>query len=279
MIYSHERKTDERDARMLARLGRFDPELLYPIRHRGRQAQADLAVLKARDHLVKARSQLINHVRGAVKAVGERIPSCSAESFHKKAGQTVPDDLKPALHPLVEAIEDLTDRIKRYDMMIERYCKERYPETERLRGIQGVGPLTSLGFVLTLEDPKRFARSRSVPVYLGLLPRVDQSGDHNPPLRITKAGDKFMRRLLIISAQYILGPFADESALRHWGMKMAARGGKSAKKRAVVAVARKLSVVLHRLWETGDTYTPFPHHRQKTRRMRIAKDKKLRLGA
>jgi transposase len=245
MIYSHERKTDERDARMLARLGRFDPELLYPIRHRGRQAQADLAVLKARDHLVKARSQLINHVRGAVKAVGERIPSCSAESFHKKAGQTVPDDLKPALHPLVEAIEDLTDRIKRYDMMIERY----------------------------------FARSRSVPVYLGLLPRVDQSGDHNPPLRITKAGDKFMRRLLIISAQYILGPFADESALRHWGMKMAARGGKSAKKRAVVAVARKLSVVLHRLWETGDTYTPFPHHRQKTRRMRIAKDKKLRLGA
>jgi transposase len=267
MIYAHERKTDERDALMLARLGRFDPQLLYPIHHRGRHAQADLAVLKARDHLVKARSQLINHVRGAVKAVGERIPSCSAATFHKRAGQMAPEDLKPALRLLLETIEDLTDRIKRYDAMIEDYCKERYPETERLREIQGVGPVTSLGFVLTLEDPKRFVKSRSVPVYLGLLPRIDQSGESNPQLRITKAGDKFIRRLLITSAHYILGPFGEESALRNWGMKIATHGGKNAKKRAVVAVARKLSVILHRLWVTGDTYTPFPNYEEKNVRL------------
>ena len=131
-----------------------------------------------------------------------------------------------------------------------------YPETELLRQVEGIGPLTALTFVLTLEDPSRFAKSRSVGAYLGLVPATDQSGDRDPQKRISKEGDEMMRRLLVGSAHYILGPLGSDSDLRRHGEKIASRGGKNSKKRAVVAVARKLSVLLHRLWVTGEVYEP-----------------------
>lgn len=162
----------------------------------------------------------------------------------------------PGLETLLAMIEQLTREIRQMDREIEALCAERYPETRLLRQVQGVGPITALGFVLVLEDPHRFARSRSVGSYLGLRPRQRDSGEQRPQLRITKAGDALLRRLLVTAAHYILGPFGPDTALRRHGLRIAQRGGSAAKKRAIVAVARKLAVLLHRLWVSGEVYQP-----------------------
>jgi transposase len=258
-IYHNPRKGDRADAETLARLARLDPELLSPIHHRSPQAQADLAVLRSRDALVRSRTLLINHARSIVKSSGARLPSCSADSFAHKVAPDIPETLHPALLPILDTIASLTQQIKSYDQTNEELCIERYPETRLLRAISGVGTLTSLAFILTLENPDRYRMSREVGPALGLVPRRDQSGDHDPQLRITKTGDAYLRRLLVGSAQYILGPFGPDCDLRRWGLKLAERGGKNAKKRAVVGVARKLAIVLHHLWKTGEVYDPFYH--------------------
>jgi transposase len=256
LIAQSDSKNDRADAETLARLGRLDPALLKPIRHRGVEAQLDLALIRARDALVQARTQLVNHVRGAVKSVGGRLPKCSTASFPAQVQEAIPEGLRPALGPVLGVIAAVTTELRRYDQLIEGLATTRYPETATLRQVPGVGALTSLSYVLTLEDPTRFATSRAVGSYLGLRPRQHDSGASAPQLRITKTGDAHLRRLLVGSAHYILGPFGPDSDLRRWGLTLAARGGKNAKKRAVVAVARKLAVLLHRLWITGAPYAP-----------------------
>jgi transposase len=256
LIAQGERKTDRADAETLARLGRIDPALLAPVRHRGAQAQADLAVLRGRDALVRARSLLINHVRGAVKALGGRLPGCSAEAFHHRAPQQLPAALRPALLPLVEQVGALSTQIRDADRALEALCA-RYPETALLRQVRGVGPVTALAFVLTLEDPQRFRESRDVGPYLGLTPRQRQSGARSPQLRISKAGDAYLRRLLVGCARYVLGPFGEDCDLRRWGLRRAPAGASRAlRNRTAIGVARRLAVVLHRLWVTGEVYEP-----------------------
>ena len=254
MIWQSRQKSDTRDAVMLARIARMDPALLCPIRHRGEQVQMDLEIIRARDLLVRERSRMISHVRGVVKSMGERLAASSAESFGRKA--KIPEALKEAMKPMLEMIRELTDKIRGYDLMIKEAAVNKYPETERLSQIGGVGPLTALAYVLTLEEPERFAKSRMAGAYLGLVPRLDQSGQIDKQLRITKHGDGYLRRLLVGSAHYILGPFGPDCDLRTFGLKLMQRGGKNAKKRAVVAVARKLAVLLHALWRSGQQYEP-----------------------
>src|SRR5215204_566357 len=208
LIYGDKRKTDELDAQKLARLARADPELLYPIEHRGEDSQAHLALIHSREALVRSRTQLINHVRGTVKSFGARLPKCSAQSFHKKVTESLPAQLKETLQPVVATIASLTEKIRDYDRRIKELTEERYPETELLQQVQGIGALTSLTFVLTLEDPQRFRQSRSVGAYLGLVPGNDQSGDNDPQRRISGEGDEMLRRLLVSSAHHVLGPFA-----------------------------------------------------------------------
>src|SRR5215216_1677684 len=256
LIYGSGRKSDKLDAQKLARLARLDPELLYPIEHRGEDSQAHLALIHSREALVRSRTQLINHVRGTVKSFGARLPKCSAQSFHKKVTESLPAQLKETLQPVVATVASLTEKIRDYDRRIKELTEERYPETELLQQVQGIGALTSLTFVLTLEDPQRFRQSRSVGAYLGLVPDNDQSGDNDPQRRISDEGDEMLRRLLVSSAHHVLGPFAPDSDLKRHGEKIAQRGGKNAKKRAVVAVARKLAVLLHHLWSSGEVYEP-----------------------
>jgi transposase len=257
LIYGKGRKTDKLDAESLARLARVDPKLLYPLKHRGEDCQAHLAMIRSREALVGSRTQLIHHVRGAVKSFGHRLPRCSARSFHKKTiAEDLPKELVSALGPLLETIGELTERIREYERKLEEIATEHYPEAKILRQVEGIGTLTALTFVLVLEDPHRFLKSRAVGAYLGLVPGEDQSGESDPQQRISKEGDKMLRRLMVGSAHYILGPFAHDSDLRRHGLKIAERGGKNAKKRAVVAVARKLSVLLHHLWITGELYEP-----------------------
>jgi transposase len=219
-------------------------------------SQAHMALIRSRQALVGCRTQLVNHVRGAVKSFGARLPKCPARSFHKRAQEHIPEALWPALGPILEQIGSLTERIRDYERQLEAISLEHYPETDLLRQVEGIGPLTALTFVLTLEDPHRFERSRSVGAYLGLVPAMDRSGERDPQRRISKEGDEMMRKLLVGSAHYILGPFGSDSDLRRHGEKIASRGGKNSKKRAAVAVARKLSVLLHRLWVSGEVYDP-----------------------
>jgi transposase len=256
LIYANKRKTDEIDAENLARLARVDRKLLYPLRHRGQESQAHMAIIRSRQALVDCRTQLVNHVRGAVKSFGARLPKCPARSFHNRAPEHIPEALLSALGPILEQIGSLTERIRQYDRELQIVAKERYPETDLLRQVEGVGPLTALTFVLTLEDPHRFEKSRCVGAYLGLVPARNQSGDRDPQKRISKEGDEMLRKLLVSCAHYVLGPFGSDSDLRRHGEKIASRGGKNVKKRAVVAVARKLAVLLHSLWISGELYEP-----------------------
>jgi transposase len=256
LIYSNKRKTDEVDAENLARLARLDPKLLYPLKHRGEESQAHMAIIRSRQALVDCRTQLVNHVRGAVKSFGARLPKCPARSFHKRATEHIPEALWPALGPVLETIGSLTERIRDYERKLEAVSEEHYPETKLLRQVEGIGTLTALTFVLTLGDPHRFERSRSVGAYLGLVPASDRSGERDPQKRISKEGDEMLRKLLVSGAHYVLGPFGSDSDLRRHGAKIAARGGKNSKKRAVVAVARKLAVLLHSLWISGEVYEP-----------------------
>ena len=263
VIWDSTDKSDARDTRILGMVCRVEPRLLHPLHHRSSQAQADLATIKSRDILVRSRVKLINHVRGLVKANGDRLPKCSATSFANRCSPLISNELCSALAPLFEIITQLNQQIKELEREIERLSTEMYPETKYLRQVPGVGPITALSYVLYIEDPARFTKSRQVGPFLGLTPRRDQSGDVDKQLSITKAGNKYLRHLLVGCAQYIMGPFAPESSLRLHGLAIAARGGKNAKKRAAVAVARKLAVLLHRLWITGKEYQPFYNIRNK----------------
>jgi transposase len=198
------------------------------------------------------------------------LPKCPARSFHKNAAEHIPEALWPALGPILEQIGSLTEHIRDYERQLERISKERYPETDLLRQVEGVGTLTALTFVLTLEDPYRFAKSRSVGAYLGLVPATDQSGERDPQKRISKEGDQMLRKLLVGSAHYILGPFGSDSDLRRHGEKIASRGGKNAKKRAAVAVARKLAVLIHCLWVTAEVYDPLYNTHRRTKQEEAA---------
>lgn len=255
LIWSRTNKTDRSDAQLLARLGRADVTLLAPVHHRSRAAQRDLAVLKARDILVRNRTQLVNFVRGSMKPFGVRAPKCDPSALPKRVMEALPAELAPALKSIVDAIADLNTHIALLDEQIDQ-LRKAHPESARLAQVPGVGPITSLAYVLTVEDPERFRKSRAAGAFLGLVPAKDQSGAHDPQKRVTRAGDPFLRRLLVQCAHSILGWRGTASDLRTWGLGVANGGGKDPKKRAVVAVARKLAVLLHRLWISGETYQP-----------------------
>ena len=266
-IAKSNKKNDRTDAETLARVARLDPKLLSPIQHRGPETQANRALLRIRAGLVGVRTKLINEARGVVKAFGTRLPACSTASFHQKVVDAIPKELRTALAPLLEVVAHLTDQIRNHDKEIEQLAEQRYPETSKMRKVLGVGSTTSLAFTLCIEDPSRFKRSRDVGPFLGLVPKQFDSGKSSPQLRITKAGDQQVRMLLVQCAHYILGHRGEECDLRRFGEAIAARGGKNAKKRAVVAVARKLAVLLHRLWVSDTPYDPnFKLNRQLSRK-------------
>ena len=264
-IWGSNNKTDRHDAAKLARLARSDRKLLKPIQHRDHQSRLDLLLLKARDGLVKSRANLTNQVRGLVKSFGEKVPDCSVEAFPKVARAGLSRALKSKLGGLISAQEHLSRQIKAYDKKIAKLSSsKKYAEpTQKIRQIKGVGPITALAFVLTLGDPRRFAKSRDVGPYFGLVPKHDKSGQSDKQLSITKAGSSGMRRLLVTSANYVMGPFGEDCELRRHGERIAARGGKITRRKAKIAVARKLAVVMHQLLVSDAPYNPFHNTRGK----------------
>jgi transposase len=248
------KKRDEVDAELLARIGRVDPSLLSPVRVRRGQTRRDQVTIRSRAELVSARTMLANHVRSLAKVQGELLPRCTTASLPKRARALLSEEMRELLEPVLVALEQVTLQIRVLDQRIEGDLAQRYPDVEVLRSIPGVGPLTALTFVLQLDDPKRFPKSRQVAAFLGLCPGRRQTGTSDPQQRITKMGDRYLRSLLVQCAHRLIGPFGQDCDLRRWGLKLASRGGKAAKRRAIVAVARRLAVLMHRLWTTGETY-------------------------
>ena len=259
-IYESDDKSDRVDAQMIARIARLDPGLFYPVQIRSEERHEVLSVIRSRRVLVETRTKLVNHVRGVCKSFGVRLPKCDAGCFHRSVSGLIPDNLRPSLDPVMSQLGGLEVSIKECDRLIAAKSLE-VEGVKTIASIKGVGDLTALTFVMTLGDSGRFVKSREVGSYLGLRPRRDQSGEVDRQLRVTRAGDVYLRSLLIGCANYILGPLAPDSALRRWGLSIADRGGKNAKKRALVAVARKLSVIMHHLWVTGQIYRPFPERK------------------
>ena len=256
LIGESRRKDDRLDAQTLARLARIDPQLLCPVKHRSARAQADLTVIRARAGLVRARTALVNTARGLAKSYGERLCGCNVRNMNPEKAQGLSPELRKALEPLLTAAQSLNEQIAEYNQRIEQLAQENYPQVALLKQVKGVGTLIKLTFLLTLEDAHRFRKSRDVGCYLGLQPGRRNSGQSEPQMHISKEGDPYLRTLLVQGAQHILGPFGPDCDLRRWGLKLAERGGRSGKKRAIIAVARTLAVLLHHLWVSGEVYEP-----------------------
>ena len=265
LIGESRRKDDRIDARTLARLARIDPQLRSPVQHRSAQAQIHLTVIRARAELVSARTALVNSARGLVKSYGERLRKCGTQQVGWELATGLSPELREALEPLLKEVESLNEHIQDYDRRIVAMAKETYPEVELLKQVKGVGDVIALTYILTIEDPHRFRKSRDVGCFLGLRPGRRNSGQSEPQMHISKEGDRYLRTLIVQGAHYILGPFGEDSDLRRWGQKLAERGGKNAKRRAVVAVARKLAVLLDRLWVSGEVYEPLRNSQKMVR--------------
>jgi transposase len=254
-ITASDNKNDRNDARKLARLARADRTLLQPVEHRTAEQQAELAVIRARDALVRSRALLVNTARSLAKGFGLRLPASITKTFGARALAGLAENLRTAMTGLLEQIDALGVKIGDYDQRVAEVAA-RHPEVERLASVPGVGTLTAAAFMLTLGRRERFAHSRDVGSFLGLRPQQRQSGERDPQLGISKSGDKYLRKLLVQCAHHILGHWGKDSALRQWGLSKS--GGSASKKRAVIAVARKLAVLLHRMWTTGENFKPFP---------------------
>ena len=277
LISQSKRKNDRVDAEKLARLGRADPQLLSPIQHRSEQTQLDLLVIRSRDQLVESRTALVNSVRGLVKPLGERLPACDADYVTTELLADLPESLRPGLRPMLQAIEAITAQIHALNFKIHEIA-QRYPEIQLITPIDGVGELTALTFLLTIEDVTRFNKSREVGAYLGLVPGQSQSGDSDPQQHITKQGDPLVRKLLVQCAHCIMRHNAADSDLRRWGMKKLEeqnaqpnsgsknrKGKGKGKKRILVAIARRLAVLMHHLLATGEVYDPLYQAKQQLR--------------
>jgi len=255
LITQSVRKNDRIDARKLAQLARVDPKLLAPIRHRGEIAQGDLAVIRARGELVEVRTGLINCARGLAKPMGERLKPCDADQVIEGLAEGLSGAVQTAIGPLLKSVEAISEQLAVYDQRIEAIA-QRYPEVALLTQVYGVGTLIALTFLLTIEDAGRFAHSRDVGCFLGLQPRQRESGNSQPELGISKTGDRLLRSYLVQAAHCILRKGAPDSDLRAWGVAKLGPAGKNAKRRVIVAMARKLAVLLHRLWAAGEVYDP-----------------------
>ena len=253
LISENNQKSDRVDAAAIVGVGMYERGLAAP----GVSAEPGNALRSAGGAVRgkrwwRQRTGLINHVRGTVKSFGCRIRKCGAEKLRGGGAGRDPGGVAASVSGVLETLEEIDEQIYRYDCQIEHLCRRNIRRREWLLQVNGVGPVTALTYVLTIEDTDRFERSRDVGAYLGLVPKRRQSGQRDPQLGISKAGDEILRKLLVNCAHHMLGPREQDSDLRRWGLELvriaARRKAKGARKLAAAAVARKLAVLLHRLW-------------------------------
>ena len=262
-IWMNKNKSDREDAEMLARLARNDINLFAPISHIPPQQRADLAVVKARDAVTRSRTLLTNTVRGLLRSFGVSTKGVTSDNFTTEASKIVPKELRPAMTGILKEIRSMQLSLKAYDKL-----NKKYPATAIVGQPNGAGELTSLAYVLMVVDPRRFGNGNRVARFFGITPKRDQSGEVDKQLGITKEGSGLMRRLLVQAANHIMGRGPD-CDLRRFGERIAARGGKIAKRKAKVAVARKLAKLMYKLWLTGETYDPdYKAHCREAKKMK-----------
>ena len=240
-------KSDPHDAEGLAQMARTG--WFKQVRIKDEATHMDRARLKIREQLIGARQAIANQLRGLLKLFGLRLgqvttPARRAERLRLLFAQK--PELQPILTPLIESLEALEVQIARTTKQLAAQAAAD-PVTARLMTAPGVGPITALIFKASIEDPERFARGEDAGAFAGLAPRRNQSGERDYKGRISKAGDPMLRRALYEAANVLLGRVKRSCALRDWGLKLAETKGT---KRARVAVARKLAVLLHRLWRS-----------------------------
>jgi transposase len=216
-----------------------------------------MRLVKCREALVRSRTAIVNQIRGFCKAEGVRLCKCSPEAFNK-VRKDLPEEVADVAHHLFDMLKALNAKIKRYDgILTKAMMRLRKEDAELVMQVPGVGPVTAAVFLAAVGDAKDFGKPRVAGPFLGLAPRQDQSGGTDKQLRISKEGDAMARKLLVIAANYIMGPFAKDCDLRRHGMRIAERGGKNARKRAKVAVARRLAVTLLAILQKRTPYRPF----------------------
>jgi transposase len=243
-------KNDRVDAETLARLVRMDPALLCPIHHRGEETQRLRGMLRVRRSLVNSRTACLNTARGLLRSFGYRVPGQRPERLARALTPgKIPEAMCRLVAPLVATALELDEKVQALDVEVVA-VGQLFPVVERLQQVPGVGPLVALAYVLCIEDSARFSSSRDIASFLGLRPRMRESAERSRFGSITRHGDAEMRRLLIQAAHGCLRSRQD-SDLKRWAEQLAGRIGK---KKAIVALARKLAVVLHHLWVSGEDY-------------------------
>ena len=265
-IYKGDKKSDRIDAEKLARVARADKKLLHPVRLMSKTRQEALLAIKARDLLMKERTCIVNAIRGFVRSLGIDDAEYSIETISKMYS-VLPKEIRQNLRGLFSVLTAINNNISSYDKRLKKIAEE-YPETKILQQVKGVGPIIALSFALIISDPNRFS-SKECASYLGLVPKRDQSGETDKQLGITKSGNKLLRRLLVQGAQYIMGPFGEDCDLRDFGNRIAQRGGRIAKKKATIAVARKLAITMLALWRNPDVKYD-PHFKAANKQNRCA---------
>ena len=254
-IWQNQHKNDENDALLLAQLTRADRRLVHPVALRDDEHHEIVQIIELRAVAVAQRTQAVNAVRGLCKACGVFIPGCDASCFHKVAADAIPRETAWKFRPMLRHLKETESLIRRYDKMLVKYAGAHFgEEVELLQTIPGVGTVTACAFVAFVDDMRRFRKARDAGVYFGLTPAQDNSRTQDKPKRITKAGNGIMRSLLVNATNYILRKSSPDTALKRHGMAICARGGKVAKRKAKVAVARKLATVMFAMLRSGKPY-------------------------
>lgn len=238
-------KSDPHDAEGLSQMARTG--WFKAIRIKDEATHMDRARLKIRDQLIDARQAMAGQLRGLLKLFGLRLGQATTPGKRRERLEALfaqKPELAPILGPLIESIEALEVQIARSSRALVA-AAQADPVTARLMTAPGVGPITALVFKTSIEDPGRFARGEDAGAFAGLAPRRNQSGERDCKGRISKAGDPMLRSALYEAANCLLARVKRPCALRDWGQKLAQAKGP---KRARVAVARKLAILLHRLW-------------------------------
>jgi transposase len=257
LISLSHKKNDRNDARLLGEFGQIKPSMLHPVTLRGTKCQNARTLMRNRKQLVAMRTEMINMIKSAISDLGLELGTSGASNtFHKRIVERIPEELEPAIGPLIPVMDAIATALTTFDRQIDRESKAHFTETAMLRQVDGVGPIMALTFVATIEDASRFPRSRDVGAYAGLVPISRNSCKMTPELSISKRGDAALRQALVNAATYILGPRGKDCDLRRWGLTLQDRGGQRSRAKARIAVARKLAVLLHRLMLTGEVYDP-----------------------
>lgn len=245
LIVDSNAKSDKSDARKLARLALAGFDLLKPVKLRDEIYQRMLRYHESRLLLIECRNSMICQVRCYAKSCGFRIPECAAEKFHETDKSLWPTEFEQMIWPTMDAIKTLNQKIAAFNVMIKELAEQPAfkKQVDRAREVHGVGLIGATVLIAAIGgDVDRFEHARDIGPYIGMVPKKSQSGDSDPQLGMTKAGNELVRKVLVECANVVMKSNARDTDLKLKGLRISSRGGKIARKKAKIAVARGIAV-------------------------------------